>query len=105
MLIALALVFFVMRPLLKKVLTPEQPLALPASAEVGGPGLNAIAPERFPEDGESEDSDENHVPAWMDHAKSMGEAQAQTLKTVGQLVVDNPKQAAVIVRDWLSSAA
>lgn len=105
LLIALALVFFVMRPLLKKVLTPEQPLALPASAEVGGPGLNAIAPERFPEDGESEDSDENHVPAWMDHAKSMGEAQAQTLKTVGQLVVDNPKQAAVIVRDWLSSAA
>ena len=104
LLIALALVFFVMRPLLKKVLTPEQPLALPASAEVGGSELNAIAPERFPE-GESGSSDENHVPAWMDHAKHMGEAQAQTLKTVGQLVVDNPKQAAVIVRDWLSSAA
>jgi flagellar M-ring protein FliF len=39
LLIALALVLFVMRPLLKKVLTPEQPLALPVSAEVGGPGL------------------------------------------------------------------
>lgn len=105
LLIALALVFFVMRPLLKKVLTPEQPLALPASAEVGGPGLNAIAPERPSEEDETEGSDENHVPAWMDHAKHLGETQAQTLKTVGQLVVDNPKQAAVIVRDWLSNAA
>jgi len=33
-----------------------------------------------------------------------GAAQAQTLKTVGSLVQENPKQAAVIVRDWLSSA-
>ena len=41
----------------------------------------------------------------MNNAKSMGEAQAQTLKTVGALVDENPKQAALIVRDWLSSAA
>jgi flagellar M-ring protein FliF len=41
----------------------------------------------------------------MNNAKSAGEAQAQTLKTVGTLVEENPKQAALIVRDWLSSAA
>ena len=105
LLIALALVFFVMRPLLRKVLTPEQPLALPASAEVGGPGLNAIAPERFPEDEKSEESEEARLPSWVSQAKSMGEAQAQTLRSVGQLVEENPKQAALIVRDWLSSAA
>ena len=36
----LALVFFVMRPLLRKVMTPEQPLLLPQSAELGGmPGM------------------------------------------------------------------
>src|SRR5690606_9157433 len=40
LLIALALVFFVMRPLLKKVLTPEtQPLALPSGAELGNHGM------------------------------------------------------------------
>ena len=44
------------------------------------------------------------VPAWMNNAKSMGESQAQTLKTVGELVDENPKQAALIVRDWLASA-
>ena len=34
-----------------------------------------------------------------------GAAQGQTLKTVGNLVDENPKQAAMIVRDWLSNAA
>ena len=32
-------------------------------------------------------------------------ATAQTLKTIGTLVQDNPKQAALIVRDWLTSGA
>ena len=99
LLIALALVFFVMRPLLKKVLAPEPkaPLALPQSAEIGGPGLAAAVAEVQEE--------KPRVPAWMNNAKSMGEAQAETLRNVGQLVDDNPKQAALIVRDWLSSAA
>ncbi|HHY50457.1 MAG TPA: flagellar M-ring protein FliF [Alphaproteobacteria bacterium] len=104
LLIALALVFFVMRPLLKKVLTPEQPLALPVSAEVGGPGLAQAAPPLPPELEENE-RPSPRMPAWMNNAKSLGEAQAQTLKTVGELVDENPKQAALIVRDWLSNAA
>ena len=50
--IALALVFFVMRPLVKRVLAPEgQPLALPVSAEVtAGPGgvMVPVAPGMAP---------------------------------------------------------
>ena len=45
------------------------------------------------------------TPAWVANAKSMGETQLQTLKTVGTLVEENPKQAALIVRDWLGNAA
>ncbi|RUT34720.1 flagellar M-ring protein FliF [Arsenicitalea aurantiaca] len=100
LLIALALVFFVMRPLLGRVLTPETaPLALPASAELS-PSSGAV--ERVDEGPEA-----NLVrkPAWMDGARAMGETQAQTLKTVGTLVDENPKQAALIVRDWISDAA
>jgi len=103
LLIALALVFFVMRPLLKKVLTPEsQPLALPSGAELGHHGVlgangTVIA--------EQPDEPRDKTPAWVANAKSMGETQLQTLKTVGTLVEENPKQAALIVRDWLGSAA
>lgn len=117
LLIALALVFFVMRPLLKRVLAPEAaPLTLPQSAEIGGPGMggpgnfgpaqvNSTLPNlsgsgEFPEEGGAE----SRVPAWVSNAKSIGEAQVQTLKTVGNLVDENPKQAALIVRDWLSTA-
>ncbi|MEO6394873.1 MAG: flagellar basal-body MS-ring/collar protein FliF [Devosia sp.] len=109
LIIALALVLFVMRPLLRKVLTPEgAPLALPASAEIDMamapmvPGMSQPAAQELEEEASPRPP---KVPAWMNNAKSLGEAQAQTLKTVGTLVEENPKQAAVIVRDWLSSAA
>jgi flagellar M-ring protein FliF len=121
LLIALALVFFVLRPLLKRVLAPEgRTLALPASSELGiHPGMvPEMGPAHVPtptlpslsstnfgdEDDQEQPVKKPRVPAWMNNAKSMGEAQAQTLRTVGQLVDENPKQAALIVRDWLASA-
>ncbi len=102
--IALALVFFIMRPLLKRVLSPEQqPLALPVSAEIGGPTHQSSQMVPMPPD-RVDDGSPTRVPAWMADARQAGTAQAQTMKTVGTLVQDNPKQAALIVRDWLSSA-
>jgi flagellar M-ring protein FliF len=120
LLIALALVLFVMRPLLKRVLSPEAgALALPTSAELPNPG--AMGPGNFgpvPVNSQlpnlsgadindpSVVGDNNpRVPAWMNNARQMGEQQAQTLRTVGNLVDENPKQAALIVRDWLANAS
>jgi flagellar M-ring protein FliF len=103
LLIALALVFFVMRPLLKKVLTPEtKPLALPSAAELGHHGVLGANGQVVTEEPETP---RDKTPAWVANAKSMGETQLQTLKTVGTLVEENPRQAALIVRDWLGSAA
>lgn len=103
LLIALALVFFVMRPLLKKVLTPEsQPLALPPAAELGHHGVLGANGQVI---AEPEEIARDKTPAWVANARSMGETQLQTLKTVGTLVEENPRQAALIVRDWLGSAA
>ena len=107
LLIALALVFFVMRPLLKRVLTPETtPLALPSSAELmpGTMSMNHGEPGQITSSGE-EVRPPPRPPSWMSNAKSLGEAQLETIKTVGNLVDDNPKQAALIVRDWLNNAA
>jgi flagellar M-ring protein FliF len=97
LLIGLALVFFVMRPLLKRVLAPEQqPLALPVSAEIDGPGLPPVAP------GEAAPS-AGPVPTWVSDARQVGAAQVATQRTIGSLVQENPKQAALIVRDWLTT--
>jgi flagellar M-ring protein FliF len=98
LLIGLALVLFVMRPLIRKVLAPEaKPLALPPAAAV--PDFDDADPTALARTREDASS------AWMEHAKSLGEAQVKTIKMVGQLVEENPKQATMLVRDWLNQAA
>ena len=97
LLISLALLFFVVRPLVKRMLEPEsEPLALPTSSEVPE---GATAP--LAEGGVAAPV----APDWMDNAKLQGEAHMETLKEVGGVVDENPKQAALIVRDWLNQAA
>lgn len=110
LLIALALMFFVLRPLLKKVMSPEPTtLALPAAVELGqGTTLDAEG-NVIPTLAEDPMTDQaraalaNHD--WIEDAKALGEAQLAQLKSVGSLVEENPKQAALIVRGWLSNAA
>jgi flagellar M-ring protein FliF len=98
LIVGLALVLFVMRPLLKRVLAPE-PAPRLALSQVAEPAPPAPMPAA------SEAPAQPVPPAWINNAKSIGEVQAQTLKQVGTLVDDNPSQAATIVRDWLSSPA
>jgi flagellar M-ring protein FliF len=101
LLIGLALVIFVMRPLIKKVLTPEkQPLALPPAAAVA---IEDIEPVEDPH--AAAKAREAITEAWLEQAKSLGESQIKALKMVGDLVDENPKQASMVVRDWLSEAA
>src|SRR5690606_23153259 len=69
LLIALALVFFVMRPLLKKVMTPEvQPLALPTAAELGQHGVLSADGQVIPEP--EEEGPVDKTPAWVANARS-----------------------------------
>src|SRR5690606_11975446 len=69
LLIGLALVLFVMRPLIRRVIAPEaQPLALPEAAQV---------PEDYEEESESPEIDAKLRDAannlWLDRARSLGE--------------------------------
>ena len=145
LIIALALLFFVLRPLLKRVLSPEAGGALalsagngagaaaPAMAMAPQPMMMMPTPEQLAQmtpqqqimvqmqqpraampmgagNGGGQDPGANTPgtpgpAAWLGAAQSLGATQGQTLKSVGSLVDENPKQAAMIVRDWLSNAA
>lgn len=103
LLISLALLFFVLRPLVKRVLEPDtEPLSLASGAQVPAGAAQGEA---------TLDEDGNVIPAkpprpdWIGEARLSGEAQVETLKDVGGLVEENPKQSALVVRDWLSQAA
>ena len=102
LLISLALLFFVVRPLVKRVLEPEsEPFALPTSSEVSVNPDGTV----MPQSSEGVPFQPPQKPEWMDQAKMMGEVQLETLKDVGIVVEENPKQAALVVRDWLNQAA
>lgn len=94
LIIALALVLFVLRPLLKRVLEPEpEPLEMPQVVDQSQ-AQGEPAPPPIPK-----------RPDWMDQAKQVGEAQMTTIKQVGELIEEHPRQASTIVRDWLNQAA
>lgn len=103
LLIALALVLFVMRPLIKRVLEPETPMALAPTAKIADQSA-AAAVEAAPTPVPAPEQPSG-PPAWFDNAKNQGAEHVRTLETVGDLVEGHPKQAAVIVRDWLHEAA
>lgn len=97
LLVALALLMFVLRPLLRRVLEPEaEPLALPSDENEPKSAQEAVLEAAAAAAAK---------PQWIDEAKQLGEAQMQTVKDVGELIQDNPKQAALVVRDWLNQAA
>ncbi len=105
LIISIALMLFVMRPLIKRVLEPEAPLPLTSEQAVN----SEMSPEMaLGAAGAGADAD-GSPPAigadLMGEAKSQGEAQSRTLNQVGELIEEHPKQASVIVRDWLNEAA
>lgn len=99
LLIALALVFFVMRPLIKRVLEPEeQPMLVTAQEAVdaeGKPVDKAL----------TKTVEEQAREQWLEEARSLGAAQIEAIERVGTLVQENPKQASMIIRNWLLEAA
>jgi flagellar M-ring protein FliF len=114
LLIAVALIFFVLRPLVKRVLTPEGAApALPPPSS--GPGsqssVESMTAAGVAQAAQTQQMIENasrppaQSGAWMAAAKSMGEAKFQTIQQVGALVEEHPKQASMIIRDWLNQAA
>ena len=99
LLIALALVFFVMRPLVKRVLEPEEtPMLVSAQEAVDAEG-NPI------ENAQPLTEEEQAREQWLDEARSLGQAQIEAIERVGTLVQENPKQASMIIRNWLLEAA
>ncbi len=102
LLISIALILFVMRPLLKRVLEPEEPLPL---ADLTADGSAQMSAEMAIDAATGGSSTAVAGPDIMGDAKSQGEAQTRTLAKVGDLVGEHPKQASVIVRDWLNQAA
>ncbi len=117
-LIALLLLFFVVRPLVNRIVTPEgqgmegQPAvegATGAPGETrmiagpdGAPVEPSVAMAALPG---PEGQGSNPVSEMIDVAKIAGELQENSVRKVGELVKGNPHEAVTIIRQWMSEPA
>jgi len=95
-LLGLIVLFMVVRPLVRRVLTPEvRALLAPAIAGEGqasGPPTNDQAPEAPP----------SETAKMIDIAQVQGQVHAQSVQKVGELADRNPNEAVSIIRQWMT---
>ncbi len=101
MLLGLVVVFMVVRPLVKRILSPDAnanhntPAPVPALADASpaqAPGQNLIP-------------GTNATAQMIDVAQVQGQVHAQSVHRVGELAERNPTETASIIRQWLSEPA
>ncbi|PVB59695.1 flagellar basal-body MS-ring/collar protein FliF [Labrenzia sp. 011] len=98
-LIAILLLLFVVRPLLRRIVTPEE--KQPQELMIGPDGTLVIETE-VPKE---ENPEDEFVIEWLEQAKQEGAMQASSITKVGEMIKDHPTEAVTIVRGWLDQQA
>jgi flagellar M-ring protein FliF len=95
--LGLVVLLFVVRPLVRRIVTPEEPKPAPGELIPGTIGALAASGEVDPDR-----AGQPSVAAKMiDIAQIQGEVHAQSVKKVGELADKNPEEAVAIIRHWL----
>jgi flagellar M-ring protein FliF len=117
-LLGLIVLFFVIRPLVRRIVTPDAPatgtvladgtvVGLPggfaagsagAITSTGGPNVAIVG-------GDQNVAISNHTSAMIDIAKVQGQVHAESVKKVGELADRNPHETVAIIRQWLHEPA
>ena len=104
-LLGLIVVLFVVRPLVRRIITPEnEQAALPAgggAAALAGPGGHNITIAE-PEEIQVSPS---QAAKMIDIAQVQGQVHAQSVQKVGELADKNPNETVAIIRGWLHEDA
>jgi flagellar M-ring protein FliF len=96
-LLGLVVLLMVVRPLVRRVLSPEKPLALPAG---GGDAqlAEALAAEA------AKAAEPSRTAKMIDIAQIQGQVHAQSVQKVGELADKNPSEAVSIIRQWMTES-
>jgi flagellar M-ring protein FliF len=101
-LLALIVVLFIVRPLVRRILTPDEPRALtgavPGAPAIAGQTASAAPPEAPIQVAPSQ------AARMIDIAQVQGQVHAQSMQKVGELAERNPNETVAIVRQWLQDA-
>jgi flagellar M-ring protein FliF len=123
--LGLIVLFFVVRPLVRRIVTPDRPavgtrlpdgtmvgpngLLLPDGINVSGGSAGGISTAGGPNvelvGGDQNVAISNRTSAMIDIAKVQGQVHAQSVQKVGELAERNPHETAAIIRQWLTEPA
>ncbi|MFD2181486.1 flagellar basal-body MS-ring/collar protein FliF [Rhodoplanes azumiensis] len=102
LLLGLVVLFFVIRPLVRRIITPEAIAALtgeaPLPALAGGP---ASIPDGIPQSEEEAKAVSSQTSKMIEFAQVQGSVHAQSIQKVGELAERNPQETVQILRQWL----
>jgi flagellar M-ring protein FliF len=96
-LLGLVVILFVVRPLVRRILTPEAPQ--PAVAALPGIAAPGVAPEADA----AAVAIASQTAKMIDMAQVQGQVHAQSMEKVGELAERNPHETVAIVRQWLEA--
>jgi flagellar M-ring protein FliF len=94
--LSLVVLLFVVRPLVRRIVTPEAPKVPGAELVPGLPGM--LPASAIDEEAAGQPS---FAAKMIDIAQIQGEVHAQSVKKVGELADKNPEEAVAIIRHWL----
>ena len=111
--LGLIVLFFVVRPLVRRIVTPDggrSGLALPEGTVIGLPGgegsiTTTTGPNVAIVGSDQNVAISNHASTMIDIAKVQGQVHAESVKKVGELADRNPHEAVAIIREWLHEPA
>jgi flagellar M-ring protein FliF len=105
--VAVLVLLFVVRPLVRRIITPETGGSLLAAPGAQGQGNEAKAQIAAPEAtaGALPKPDGGRTSEMIDVAQFNGQIHASSVQKVGELIQQNPEEAVAIVRQWLGDAA
>jgi flagellar M-ring protein FliF len=98
--LGLLVLLFVVRPMVRRIVTPEEAQPVAAIAAATGGDAAALA-------GEGGDGKALQSPTaqMIDIAQVQGQVHAQSVQKVGQLAQQNPQETVSIIRQWLHESA
>lgn len=106
LIVAALVLLFVVRPLVRRIVTPEAPPMLNAE---GGEMKQLTGPDGRPVEGAERTAalpgPDNKTAEMIEFAQFNGQIQASSIQKVGEMLDDHPDEAVAIIRQWLGDAA
>ncbi|MFL9827030.1 flagellar basal-body MS-ring/collar protein FliF [Rhodoplanes sp. SY1] len=102
LLLGLVVLFFVIRPLVRRIITPEAIAALTGEAPLPAlAGVPANIPDGIPHSEEEAKAVSSQTSKMIEFAQVQGSVHAQSIQKVGELAERNPQETVQILRQWL----